>query len=129
MSYAVSAALQKAVYQQLSQLSTPVFDALPSGALPELYVSIGPEEARAVDDSTGTGTEVVFTVSVFSRVPSFAKAKTVAAQISDALAAPMPFLDRGTLVSLSFLRARARRADEGGARQIDLRFRAFVEDS
>lgn len=129
MSYAVSAALQKAVFQQLDMLSTPVFDAVPSGPLPDLYISIGPEEARAASDATGAGAVHLFSVSVFSSAPSFAKAKSVAAQVCDALSGPMPWLDRGTLIDLSFVRARARRVDQGGARQIDLRFRARVEDS
>lgn len=128
MSYAVSAALQKAVYQQLDTLGTPVFDAVPSGPLPELYISIGPEEARNASDATGVGAIHLFTVTVFSSAPSFAKAKGIAAQISDALTGPMPWLDRGTLIDISFQRARARRNEKGGGRQIDLRFRARVED-
>lgn len=129
MSYVISAALQKAVFQQLDMLNTPVFDALPSGALPELYISIGPEDARDASDATGSGAVHLFTISVFSSAPSFATAKSVAAEICDALAGPMPWLDRGQLIDLSFVRARARRVQQGGGRQIDLRFRARVEDS
>lgn len=129
MSYAMSAALQKAVFQQLDVLSTPVFDAVPSGPVPDLYISIGPEEARNASDATGAGAIHLFTISVFSTAPSFAKAKEVAAQVCDALSQPMPWLDRGTLIDLSFMRARARRVGDGGGRQIDLRFRARVEDS
>ncbi len=129
MSYVISAALQKAVFQQLDTLSYPVFDAVPSGPLPELYISIGPEEVRDVSDATGTGAVHFFTVTVFSAAPSFAKAKTVAAEVCDTLTGPMPWLDRGRLVGLSFQRARARRVSQGGGRQIELRFRARVEDS
>lgn len=128
MSYAISAALQKAVFQQLALIGTPVFDAVPPGPVPELYISIGPEEVRGASDATGTGAVHLFTVSVFSAAPSFARAKGLAAQVCDALASPMPWLDRGRLVDLSFQRARARRVSAGGGRQIDLRFRARVED-
>ena len=37
-------------------------------------------------------------------------------------------LDRGRLVGLRFLKAQARRLDQGAARRIDLRFVARVED-
>ena len=128
MSYAMSAALQRAVFQQLGTLDTPVFDAVPAGAVPDLYISIGPEEARDASDKTGAGAVHLFTVTVFSTAPSFAKAKTVAAQICDLLASPGPSLERGKLITMRFVRARARRVNQAGARQIDLRFRARLED-
>ena len=48
MSYAVSAALQEAVFQQLAGdvalgalVGSAIYDALPPGALPSLYVTLG----------------------------------------------------------------------------------------
>ena len=53
MSYAVSAALQEAVFQCLSANAEvqalsggAIHDAVPSGAVPRTYVALGPEEAR-----------------------------------------------------------------------------------
>ena len=66
MSYAVSAALQSAIFGALSADPTlndlvggAIYDALPSGALPPLYVSIGQEVVRERNDSTGIGAEPV----------------------------------------------------------------------
>ena len=60
MSYAVSAALQAAIYQRLMQdeamaalVQGHVYDALPQGALPALYVTLGTEVARDASDATG----------------------------------------------------------------------------
>ena len=56
-------------------------------------------------------------------------AKTLAGAVCDALEGAALSLDRGHLVGLWFERASARRTGTGGAiRQIDLRFRARVED-
>ena len=136
MSYGVSAALQAAVYQQLSANSDVValsggaiYDAVPAGAVPQTYVTLGPEDVREASDRSGGGAVHRFTVSVVSEVAGFGAAKTLAGAVCDALENASPALDRGRLVGLWFERARARRTGTGGAiRQIDLRFRARVED-
>ncbi|CUJ89143.1 hypothetical protein RUE5091_00826 [Ruegeria denitrificans] len=136
MSYGVSAALQAAVYQQLSgdaQVSTlsggAIYDAVPAGAVPPTYVSLGPEEVRDASDRSGAGAMHRFTVSVMSEASGFGAAKTLAGAVCDALEGAALALDRGQLVGLWFERASARRTGTGGAvRQIDLRFRARVED-
>ena len=135
MSYAVSAALQAAVYQHLSAdaavtalVGADVFDAIPAGAVPPLYVALGPEKARDASDNTGYGVWLDFTVSVVADVSGFAQAKTVAGAVSDALVDAALPLDRGELVSLRFRRAVAARVGTGSARRIDLTFRARVAD-
>lgn len=135
MSYAVSAALQSAVYQHLQAdlaldavVGSAIYDAMPEGALPSLYVSLGPETAIDRSDVTGSGSLHRFTVSVVSAAAGFALAKQAAGAITDALDMPLP-LTRGTLVYLNFDRAVARRTGPAGSlRQIDLRFRARVDD-
>lgn len=134
MSYGVSAALQAAVYQRLTGdaalgalVGSAIYDALPSGTLPDLYVSLGPEEARDRSDKTGTAALHLFTVSVVSGAAGFQAAKQAAAAVSDALVDASLTLSRGTLVSLQFDRARAQRLSDG-TRRIDLRFRARVDD-
>ncbi len=136
MSYAISAALQSAVFQHLSLdpvltslVPGAIFDAEPSGTLPSTYVSLGPESARAQSDATAGGAIHEFQVSVITDAAGFQGAKTVAAAISDALIDADLVLGRGDLVSLRFYKARAARVDTGTARRIDLTFRARVDDN
>jgi hypothetical protein len=135
MSYALAGALQAAVFAQLRGDATvaglvgdAVFDAAPPGALPALYVSLGPEIVRDRSDKSGAGAEHEFIVSVVSDAAGFAGAKAVAGAISDALVGAELVLARGRLVGLWFLRARAQRVGGGERRRIDLTFRARVED-
>lgn len=136
MSYGVAAALQAAVFQQLSgdaQVGVlsggAIYDAVPSGVLPQTYVTLGPEEVRDASDRSGAGAVHRFTVSVVSEAAGFGAAKTLAGAVCDALEGAALSLNRGHLVGLWFERASARRTGTGGAiRQIDLRFRARVED-
>ena len=59
----------------------------------------------------------------------FFAAKEAAGRVTDVLSDVTPVLSRGRIVSLTFLSARARRVRAGQVRQIDLTFRAIVEDS
>lgn len=135
MSYGGAAALQTAVYQHLvadsaldALVSGAVYDAVPPGTLPDLYVAIGPEDARDMSDATGDGALHVFTISVIENGAGFARAKEAAAAVSDALVDATLTLSRGQLVFLRFDRARARRVQSGAERRIDLTFRARVDD-
>ncbi|WP_292288074.1 DUF3168 domain-containing protein [Marivita sp.] len=134
MSYAVAAALQGAVYQQLQSdaglsvlVGDRVYDAVPKGRLPDLYVALGPEQAKDASDKTGHGAWHEFAVSVVSDDAGFQTAKEVSAAVCDALIDADLALDRGRLVALTFKRAVARR-EKAGRRRIDLIFRARVED-
>jgi hypothetical protein len=137
MSYAISAALQSAVYQHLladvgvsALVGTAIYDAIPAGDVPATYVSLGPEDVRDRSDSTGYGATHRFTISVVTEAAGFGAAKSIAAAISDALEGANLVLSRGRLVGLWFERASARRTGKAGRiRRIDLRFRARVEDS
>ena len=135
MSYGVAAALQAAVYQRLvadagltGLVGPAVFDAIPSGILPPLYVALGPEIARDMSDKSGAGAEHEFTVSVVTDTAGFSSAKAAAAAVSDALVDAPLVLSRGVLIYLHFYRAVAARVGTGGVRQIGLTFRARVED-
>ncbi|WP_417247689.1 DUF3168 domain-containing protein [Celeribacter sp.] len=136
MSYGVSPALQTALYQALSAdtilaslVGTAIFDAPPTGTVPALYVSLGPEDVTDASDKTGHGARHDFTVSVVADAAGFLTAKDVAARISDLLVDADLTLTRGTLVGLYFLSAKARRVQNSDVRRIDLRFRARVEDN
>lgn len=134
MSYGVSAALQAAVYQALTAdaalgalVGGAIYDAVPAGVLPELYVTLGPEEVRDRSDKTGHGALHVFSVSVISTAAGFQAAKAAAGAVSDVLTGADLTLARGTLVRLDFGRARARLL-KGDTRRIDLTFHARVDD-
>lgn len=134
MSYAASGALQAAVYQRLAAdaglaalVGGAIYDVVPAGTLPTTYVTLGPEDARDASDKTAQGAEHRFVVSVVTAAAGFQTAKDAAAVISDALVDAALPLDRGRLVSLSFLRARARRVQKNDIRRIDLTFRARVD--
>ena len=136
MSFAVSAALQEAVFARLTAdaalaaiVGDAIHDAVPPGRPPDLFVLIGDERVRDRSDMTGRGALHEFTVSVVTTEAGFAGAKRAAGAVCDALIdAPMT-LSRGRLVGLHFARARARRTDRGARRRIDLRFAARVEDT
>jgi hypothetical protein len=135
MTYALSADLQKAIYQTLkadaalqNQIGEAIYDVVPAGQLPSTYVSLGPEDVRDWSDKTGRGARHDFTISVVTDAAGFQTAKVVAGAVTDALAVTETALARGTLVSLSFRRARAVRVEEGNMRRIDLSFRALVAD-
>lgn len=135
MSYALSSALQGAVYQALQDdvglfalVGDAIYDALPVGTIPPLYVSLGPETAEDASDSTGVGAVHRFTVSVVSDTPAFAAVKAAAGAVSDVLHhADLPLV-RGRLILMTFERAVAARIDGASGRRIDLRFKARVED-
>ncbi|KEJ94573.1 Protein of unknown function [Pseudosulfitobacter pseudonitzschiae] len=136
MSYGVSAALQGAIYEALTAstavtdlVGTDIYDAVPTGTVPSLYVSIGAETAQAANDKTGTGALHDVRIAVVTDVQGFAAAKAVATAVSDTLHGADLTLTRGRLIYLNFDRAVADRSDAGAGRMIALRFKARVEDA
>ncbi|MBO9472021.1 DUF3168 domain-containing protein [Shimia sp. R10_1] len=135
MSYAAGAALQEAVYQALvadtglnAQVDGAIYDAMPAGQVPALFVSLGAETVRDRSDSDGGGAEHRFVVSVICEATGFARAKSAAVAASDVLVGNGLPLARGRVVFLVFDRATARRDTQKNLRRIDLRFRARIED-
>lgn len=130
MSYAAAAALQTAVFQKLTAATAlagvAIYDAVPPTPA-GTFVLVGPEEVRDASDKSGAGAEHLLAISVVSDGTGFLSAKNIAVAISDELVGTSLTLTRGQLVSLLFLRASARRIDEGEVRRIDLTFRARIE--
>jgi len=130
MSYAAAPALQQAVFQHLTNwpalAGVAIYDAVPPNVT-GTFVLIGPEEARDQSDKTGSGAEHQMVISVITDATGFLSIKTIAADISDALINAALTLSQGQLISLLFLRASARRIEEGETRRIDLTFRARVQ--
>lgn len=133
---AVSESLQRGVFEILSQdlnlsgiVGSEIYDGRPTGELPDLFVSIGPELVLDRSDKTTRGAEHRFEVAVVTARDGFADAKAAAAAVTDALENAQPVLTRGRVISMSFQRARARRVRAGGTRVIEMTFRAIVEDT
>lgn len=137
MSYAATAALQSAVYQVLRDsaaltalVGDAIYDAMPVAAPTGTYVALGPEEVKDAGDMTAAGANHDFVVSVLSgsdEANGFSAVKEVAVAVSDALENAEIALDRGHLAGLWFLRARARRAEKGAGRRVDMTFRARID--
>lgn len=137
MSYAAGVALQGAVYQHLRAdtvlaelVGDAIFDAMPVEAPSGVYVSLGPEEVRDAGDMTAAGSQHDFVISVLSgsdESAGFAAVKSAAVAVSEALTGSGLTLDHGHLAGLWFLRAKARRVENGAARRVDLTFRARVD--
>ena len=135
MSYRAAAALQAAIYQRLASdpavqalAGDRIYDAAPVGEVPDLYVTLGPEDARDRGDFTGHAARHDFTVSVVADTGGFQRAKEVAAAISDSLVDARPALARGRGVRMDFVRAVARRVGKAARRRIDMRFAALVSE-
>lgn len=135
MSYGVASALQAAVYDRLvtdvtlaSIVGPAIYDEVPPGILPGIYVSLGPETVRDKSDKTGRGAEHEFMVTVVTDLDGFAGAKVAAGAVSDALIDAPLMLDRGSLVALDFYKATALRSTSTDRREIKLIFRARVDD-
>ena len=135
MSYAISGPLQQAVFAALSAdlaltdlVGTDIFDAGPVGDVPPLYVRLGDEEVSDASDETGAGALHQFGIAIVSAAPGFADAKQVAGAISDVLHNADLTLSKGHLVSLQFARATAKYVATAQVRQINMLFRARVQD-
>lgn len=136
MSYALSSALQTAIYDLLAGdaalaalVGGSVHDQPPPGPVTGTYVLLGDEDTRDLSDKTAAGADHRFSVSVISDAYGFRTAKDAAGRVSDLLVDATPALTRGRIVMLRFLGARARRIRSGQTRRIDLTFRAIVEDT
>jgi len=135
MSFAVSEALQAAVFTALSGdagvtalVGSNIFDALPSGVLPTLYIALGEEKARDLSSKTDAGALHDLAVDVHGDVSGFQAVKAVAAAVCDALIDANLPLNRGVLTRLQFKSARAVKGVSPDQRVINLTFRAFVVD-
>jgi len=139
MTYALSAPLQRAVYEVLT--GDPGLQALVDGHIydgplpletydsPVDYVTLGGETVKDAGTATTDGAVHDFTVVVHSNAAGFKAGKTIAGAICDVLLDAQLPLSRGQLVYLRFLKARAVVGPPPSRRTIQLNFRAFVEDT
>ncbi len=134
MSYAMSAAMQEAVFNALSGdvvlgalIGTAIYDAPPVPA-DQTYILLGADVAKDRSSGTHKGATLDFEVNVMSDVHGFETAKLVAAAICDVLIDADLTLSRGSLVNMKFLKSRARRGVSPEQRRIALVFRAILDD-
>jgi len=134
MSLSNTATLQRAIYRHLSQNSdiaqlvgSHIYDALPSGTLPQLFISLGVDDVTDASDVTGQGTLHDLVISVITTQPGFLLAKDLAGSIGQALLNTPPDLGPLGLVYLNFVRATARRDTDTQTRRIDITFRARID--
>lgn len=136
MSYGAAQAFQIGIFNALSGdvalaalVGTAIYDELPPGPVDGAYVSLGAEDVRDLSAEDSGLAAHSFAISVVSPAEGFAEPKAIAAAVSDALVDATPDLTRGRIVSLRFVKARARRVRAGQVRRIDMTFRAIVEDT
>lgn len=137
MTYALSAALQAAVYQRLAGdaalaglIGDRIFDApldAGPGEAPADHITLGEETVRPGDTKTSRGAVHDFSVTVHSGRDGFDTVKRIAAAVCEALVDAPLALAEGHLVALRFLRARADRGRAPEKRRISLRFRAVLD--
>jgi hypothetical protein len=138
MTYALAEPLQRAIYGKLTAdpnlsalVGADIFDApLPfdGDATPDEYITIGPESVTDGATMTTQGALHDFAVTVHSNSQGFMKSKQVAGAVCDVLLDAEMELDRGELIYLRFLRAKADTGTSPEKRKILLKFRAFIED-
>ncbi|NNU81908.1 DUF3168 domain-containing protein [Halovulum dunhuangense] len=137
MSYALSEALQAAVYARLTGdaalqelVGGAIHDAPPPlepGSEPPLLVTLGEERVRDASTKTSVGAVHDFAVTVHARTEGFSRPKAAAAAVCDALLSVPLVLSQGHLVDLRMLHIRAERGRGTGPRRVELRFRAVLE--
>lgn len=138
MSYLAACDLQASVWRVLREdaalgalVGDAIFDAMPVTAPSGPYVALGAEDMADAGDATARGARHDFVVSVVEggEAGGFGAVKAAAEAAVAALDGAMPALDGpgARLVGIWFQRARARRAEQGGARRVDLTFRARVD--
>ena len=137
MSYAMSAALQEAVFASLSgntaltALVGGIYDSPPpgDGTPPSgTYITLGDEVAKDRSSASHKGCTLDFEINIHSDFAGYSAAKEVAGLVVDALDWAELFLNRGSLLNLKFLKSRARRGVAPETRRIALVFRAILDD-
>lgn len=134
MSYGAASALHDVILETLrssdevtARVGSDIFDSVPPGTLPALYIATGPETVRDASDFLEQAAEHDFVISVIGNGASFQAVKDTARAVNDVVLQSTLTLTRGTLVALRFLKAEARRDRDAALRQIDLTFRARID--
>jgi hypothetical protein len=129
----LSDALQSAIYQRLAGdtelgaiVGTEIYDSVPKGPMPKLFVLIGEEQVIDASDVTAHGAMHDLSISVLSTADGFLRLKQTASAIIEALSEPDLTMSRGRVVGLWFKGSQAKRST-AGQRRIDLKFKVRLE--
>ena len=89
MSYATAAALQSALYDRLTSdaavtalVGSDIYDGIPSGTIPPLYLSLGEETVTDRSDKDGPGARHDVTLTIVTQANGFSNAKVLAAAVA-----------------------------------------------
>ncbi|MGH1577209.1 DUF3168 domain-containing protein [Planktotalea sp.] len=133
MSVLLSDVLQSAVYDRLvanvelgAIVNAHIYDAMPAGPVPDLYVLIGEEVVKDSSDVSGAGSQHDVLISLISTADSFLTLKQAASAVWTALDSSDLVLSEGRVVGFWFRASTAKRSSSG-QRKIDLKFRARLE--
>lgn len=133
MSGFLSDVLQSAIYQRLSSdaalsaiVGAHIYDAMPAGPVPDLYVLLGEESVKDASDKSGAGAVHEVLIAVMSSADSFLTLKEAAVAIWGALTGAELVLSQGRVAGLWFAASTAKRSNSG-QRKIDLKFKVRVE--
>ena len=139
MTYSLAEPLQRAVFDRLANdpdlaalVGSDIYDAplpMDGNTFAAEFITLGPESVSDGATMTTSGAVHDFMVIVHSNSEGFVKAKRVAGAVCDVLLDAEMALDRGELIYLRFLRARADTGRTPEKRRISLKFRAFIEDT
>lgn len=135
MSMLSSAALQKAIYVAMTSntelvalANGQIFDAPISGTLPEVFVQLGEEKQTDISSATSEAARFDLTIRVSSSAAGFSSAKIIATQICETLNDQPLLLESGRLRFLRCTRSQARFLGSTRRRNIDLNFRAYIDE-
>jgi hypothetical protein len=136
VSYLYADDLQAAVFRRLAGdaglaalIGEAIHDGPPEAAAAGAaeYVTLGEERVRDAGSKTSFGAVHDFDVIVHSARDGFSRAKAIAARICECLVGAELDLERGRVVDVRFLRARADRGPSPVKRRVSLRFRAVTD--
>lgn len=127
-------ALQEAVFDALVADATlealiagaKIFDAVPRNAEAP-YVQIGEFSARDWSTATEAGTEILFAIVVWSRLPGRSEGFEIAERVVTLLHDAALTLDGFRLVNLRHVATETARVEKPEGRRAVVRFRAVVE--
>ena len=127
-------ALQEAVFDALAADATlealiggaKIFDAVPRNAEAP-YVQIGEFSARDWSTATEAGTEILFAIVVWSRLPGRSEGFSIAERVVALLHDAALTLDGFRLVNLRHVATETARVEKPEGRRSVVRFRAVVE--
>ncbi|MFV0244906.1 MAG: DUF3168 domain-containing protein [Qingshengfaniella sp.] len=136
MSYRDAGDLQAAIHARLTGdtalmalVAGAVFDAVPEGRAPDVYLALGAEEVTETRDHDGAIMRHRIDLSAIGKAESFAQVKAVAAAAEAALrAAPLtaPGLN---IMDMWLERVRATRGKHPARRRIDMRITVLLDQN